>query len=142
ERIICPDGPAPELPALAGYYAAEIHPLVTRDLDRGGCAGCHQDGARSFEVRADAHETFQTAWSRRLLGFDPAGLTARLRTENEAIRMPQEAPAWSPSEIQKVASLACALEAFERVSGPSDEQFPLHLNAPWTGPPHAAYDNT
>ena len=123
-------------------FVLEIYPLMTRST--GGCVQCHaDDSGRLLRMTqpgpSEAAATFLRMRGGGWLNRAPGSMVFRIEDNS----MPQGGPAWTRSEKDLLAQLACDLSAVDGgVDTPLDEQFPPELTLPYDGPAITDYDNT
>ena len=129
------------LEQIADRYALMVHPNMLRA--QGGCASCHAASqARLFTVQNDPASTFYEARQGGFFKAQPGSLVDRLSAADVNVMMPRGAARWTQSEVDAVASISCALAAYDLAGTvPADEQFPPNLLTPYSGTPVTAYDN-
>ncbi|NMO15567.1 hypothetical protein HPC49_22915 [Pyxidicoccus fallax] len=130
------------LQSIAEDFARVVHPAMVREVS--GCISCHSTThARLFTVTQNGVETFYAARAAGFMKPESGSLLSRLVTTDMSARMPRGQPSWSAQEIAAVASLTCQLAAVEtrQPSARPDEEFPLALLEPYSGPALSTYDN-
>lgn len=127
------------LDVIQARFSQDVEPRL---LDAAtGCTSCHgETSGRRLIVSGDGRQDFYRAQAANLLDRGGASMLARLLTSDPVTRMPKGLPAWSVAEVQPVADIVCALEAFQNTTQ-ADEIFPPGLDDPYTGPSLSEFDD-
>ncbi len=111
-RGTCVDPQGMTLTALEARYATDVHPLLVRGSEAGGCATCHApDKSQAFTVWPGAHETLEHLWAKGYLASAGDRNLLTMLTRTDPKRMPLGGQRWSDADVAKVTSFACDLEA-------------------------------
>ena len=113
---MCSGAQAQSRQALDARYAADLHPLLVRAAEAGGCATCHGPGQSPgrkspFTVWPEPATTMKYLWSNDFFATSGDRTLLAMLARGDDIRMPLGASAWSEAEQAQVASFACDLEA-------------------------------
>lgn len=123
-------------------FRKQIFPLLT-DSEQ-GCVDCHStEGTSALILSGNARDDFRLLLDQQYLRLKGADtLLNRLTTAHVERRMPKEAQAWTPQQVEQLKRFLQSVKELEDASGLAvDEQFPRSLTSKYRGEQHTATDN-
>ena len=120
-------------------FAKSIYPLLTRG--ESNCVDCHRsEDTSNLVLIGNPVDDFQLLLQNQY--FDPHlpdSLLARVTSDDDDLRMPQDGHRWSSRDIQLLRSFLMGLDA--KLDPDADEQFPVALLTPYAGSEELKADN-
>jgi len=127
---------------LFNKFHKKLYPLLTHP-DK-GCVECHNDeGTSNLVLTGNSVDDFHVLLDEQYLKLKGADtLLSRVSTRHGERRMPKDAEAWSPNEVQKLRAFLHAVQDTEEQNGlAADEQFPRSLLSTYRGDKPSVTEN-